>query len=45
MNGSEYNSGDIITIKPGESIDLKVLEVTITNVVKLSSVKNYKYIV
>ena len=45
MNGSEYNSGDIITIKPGESTDFKVLEDTITTVVKLPCVKNDKYLV
>jgi len=45
MNGIEYNSGDIITIKPGESTDFKVLEDTITTVVKLPCVKNDKFIV
>lgn len=45
MNGNEYNSGDIITIKPGEATDFKVLEDTITTVIKLPSVKNDKYIV
>lgn len=45
MNGSEYNSGDIITIKPGESTDFKVLEDTITTVVKLPCVKNDKYLI
>ncbi len=45
MNGNEYNSGDIITIKPGEATDFKVLEDTITTVIKLPCVENDKYIV
>ena len=45
MNGIEYSSGDIITIEPNEATDFKVLEDTITMVVKLPCVKNDKYIV
>ena len=45
MNGNEYVDGDIITIQPGEATDFKVLEDTITTVIKLPSVKNDKYIV
>jgi quercetin dioxygenase-like cupin family protein len=45
MNGIEYSSGDIITIEPNEATDFKVLEDTITTVVKLPCVKNDKYIV
>ena len=45
MNGKEYKTGDIITIKPGEKTDFKVLEDTLSTVVKLPCVKNDKYIV
>lgn len=45
MNGIEYSSGDIITIEPNEATDFKVLEDTITTVVKLPCAKNDKYIV
>lgn len=45
MNGVEYSSGDIITIEPNEATDFKVLEDTITTVVKLPCVKDDKYIV
>jgi quercetin dioxygenase-like cupin family protein len=45
MNGVEYSSGDIITIEPNETTDFKVLEDTITTVIKLPSVKGDKYII
>ena len=45
MNGVEYNSGDIITIEPGEATDFKVLEDTITTVIKIPCVKGDKYLV
>jgi quercetin dioxygenase-like cupin family protein len=45
MNGNEYKTGDIITIKPGEKTDFKVLEDTLTTVIKLPSVKDDKYII
>ena len=45
MNGTLYNSGDIITIEPGESTNFEALSDTITTVVKLPCVKDDKYIV
>lgn len=45
MNGVEYNSGDIITIEPGEATDFKVLEDTITTVIKFPCLTNDKYLV
>jgi quercetin dioxygenase-like cupin family protein len=45
MNGTLYNSGDIITIEPGESTNFEALTDTITTVVKLPCVKDDKYIV
>ena len=45
MNGIEYNSGDIITIEPGEATDFKVLEDTVTTVIKFPCVKDDKYLV
>ena len=45
MNGIIYNSGDIITIEPGESTNFEALTDTITTVVKLPCVKDDKYIV
>lgn len=45
MNGSTFVSGDIITIEPGETTDFKVIEDTITTVVKIPCVKDDKYIV
>jgi mannose-6-phosphate isomerase-like protein (cupin superfamily) len=44
MNGTEINEGEIVTIAPNEVTDFKVLEDTITVVVKLPSVKNDKYL-
>jgi quercetin dioxygenase-like cupin family protein len=44
MNGKEYNSDDIIVIKPNESTDFKVLEDSVTVVVKTPCVKNDKYL-
>ena len=45
MNGIEYKEGDIITIEPNEITDFKVLEDTITTVIKLPCAKDDKYIV
>lgn len=45
MNGATYNSGDIITIEPGEATDFEALSDSITTVVKLPCVKDDKYIV
>ena len=44
-NGVVYNSGDIITIEPGEATDFEALKDTITTVVKIPCVKDDKYIV
>lgn len=44
MNGIEYNSGDIITIEPGEATDFKVLEDTITTVIKFPCLTDDKYV-
>jgi len=43
MNGIFYNSGDIITIEPGEITNFEALSDTITTVVKLPCVKGDKY--
>ena len=43
MNGMEIEEGDIVTIAPHEITDFKVLEDTITMVVKLPSLKDDKY--
>ena len=45
MNGVEYNGGDIITIEPGEATDFKVIEDTITTVIKFPCVKDDKFLV
>jgi len=45
MNGLEYFSGDIITIEANEATDFKVLEDTVTTVIKTPSVKDDKYLV
>lgn len=45
MNNKEYSEGDIIFLKPGESSDFKVLEETLTCVVKSPSVENDKYLI
>ena len=45
MNGVEYNSGDIITIEPGEATDFKVIKDTITTVIKFPCVKDDKFLV
>jgi quercetin dioxygenase-like cupin family protein len=45
MNGNQFVEGDVITIQPGEATDFKVIEDTITTVVKIPSVKGDKYIV
>ncbi|ALM08448.1 hypothetical protein SB49_11965 [Sediminicola sp. YIK13] len=44
MNNIEYNKGDIIVIQPNESTDFKVLEDTVTTVVKIPGVNNDKYL-
>lgn len=44
MNGVEYTTGDIITIKPGVSTDFRVLaDNTVTVVVKIPGATNDKY--
>ena len=43
MNGMEYSAGDVITIEPNEATDFKVIEDTITTVVKVPCVKGDKY--
>lgn len=43
MNGKTFKDGDIIVIEPNESTDFKVLEKSITAVVKVPSVKNDKF--
>ena len=45
MNSKQYNTGDIITIHPGEATDFKALEDTITTVIKFPSVKDDKYLI
>jgi len=45
MNGIEYNSGDIITIEPEEATDFRVLEDTITTVIKFPCLTDDKYLV
>lgn len=45
MNGVEYNSGDIITIEPGEATDFLVIDDTITTVIKFPCIKDDKYLV
>jgi mannose-6-phosphate isomerase-like protein (cupin superfamily) len=44
MNNTLINEGEIVTIAPNETTDFKVLEDTITVVVKLPSVKDDKYL-
>jgi len=43
MNGVQYSANDIIVIPPGEGTDFRVLQDTITNVVKIPGAKNDKY--
>lgn len=43
MNGSEFASGDIVEIPPGESTDFEALEDTINVVVKSPSAPGDKY--
>ena len=45
MNGVTYNSGDVITIEPGEATDFEALSDCVTTVVKVPCVKGDKYIV
>jgi quercetin dioxygenase-like cupin family protein len=44
MNDRIYKANDILTISPGESTDFKVLEDTVTVVVKLPGAENDKYL-
>lgn len=44
MNESEFSEGDIVLVKPCESVDFRALQDTITAVVKLPSVKNDKFL-
>lgn len=44
MNSRVFQENDIIEIAPGESADFKVIEDTITCVVKLPSVRDDKYL-
>ena len=44
MNNIEYIKGDIIVIQPNEATDFKVLEDTVTTVVKIPGVNNDKYL-
>ncbi len=45
MNGVTYNSGDIITIEPGEATDFEALSDSVTTAIKVPCVKDDKYIV
>lgn len=45
MNGKEFIEGDVITIQPGEATDFKVIEDTITTVIKIPCVSGDKYLV
>lgn len=45
MNGERYSTGDIIVIEPGETTDFRVIEDTITVVVKVPGTLNDKYLV
>jgi quercetin dioxygenase-like cupin family protein len=44
MNQCEFQAGDIIIIEPGEGTDFKVIEDTVTTVVKLPGANNDKYL-
>ena len=43
MNGTEYRSGDIIVLDPGEATDFEALDSTMTVVVKSPSAAGDKY--
>jgi len=45
MNNELYEEGDIITIEPGEATDFRVLEDTITTVIKFPCLTDDKYLV
>ncbi|MCB2227337.1 MAG: hypothetical protein KQH53_11725 [Desulfarculaceae bacterium] len=45
MNGTDYKTGDIVLIHPGESTDFQAVEDTLTVVVKMPSVMGDKYLV
>ncbi|MCE0493771.1 cupin domain-containing protein [Vibrio salinus] len=44
MNGQQFETGDVITLSPGEFTDFQALEDTITTVVKLPGALNDKYL-
>ncbi|KGI55247.1 hypothetical protein [Campylobacter sp. MIT 97-5078] len=44
MNGTVYEKGDIVLIKPNESTDFEALEDSINVVVKLPAAKDDKYL-
>jgi quercetin dioxygenase-like cupin family protein len=44
MNGTEYNTDDVIVIEPLEATDFKVIEDTQTIVVKVPGANNDKYL-
>lgn len=44
MCGKEFLTGDIIIIEPGEETDFKVIEDTVTTVVKLPGASHDKYL-
>jgi quercetin dioxygenase-like cupin family protein len=44
MSGEKYSSGDIVVIKPNESVDFRALTDVKTVVVKTPSVANDKYL-
>ncbi|MGP4123824.1 MAG: hypothetical protein ACTXOO_05315 [Sodalis sp. (in: enterobacteria)] len=44
INGEILTAGSIVKIMPGESMDFKALEDTVTTVVKLPGTLNDKYI-
>ena len=43
MNGVEYIKGDIVVIEPFEATDFRVLEDSVTTVVKIPGASNDKY--
>ncbi len=45
MNGRTLGAGDIVVLAPGEPADFRVIEPTITVVVKMPSVAGDKYLV
>jgi quercetin dioxygenase-like cupin family protein len=45
MNGIPHKAGEVIVIEPGEATDFRVIEDTITVVVKVPGAENDKYLV